>query len=97
MAFTPGPWELAESGLDFTVISEEQHQPVAVALVYGSLSGDDIGDPQDNARLVIAAPDLLAACEAALKEWYVGDDDENREAASQAQDMLAAAIAKARA
>lgn len=94
MAHTPGPWELAETGIDYAVISEAQYQPVAVALVYGSLSGDDIGDANDNAHLIAAAPDLLAACENALN-WLASYPGFEGGGAEKAYNATRAAIAKA--
>jgi hypothetical protein len=55
----------------------------------------------DNAQLIAAAPDLLAACEAALRieelwmpfEW---DDPDEAAAVSLMRDLFVAAIAKAK-
>ena len=96
---TPGPWSLGERGM---IEAEPRDGPLseavgAVAFVYGPF--DFHG--QANARLIAAAPDLLAACEAALRghgrvhedECTIGSDD-NR--CSCHVGMLKAAVAKAK-
>ena len=56
---TPGPWALAPDGL--TVWSSDDVRPNRIAQVQAWPLG--VGD--NNARLISAAPDLLAACQAA--------------------------------
>ena len=92
-AHTPGPWEVGNenpmSG-DINVLDEQS--PFEVALVRGSGNGQ----ARANARLIAAAPDLLAACEAAIRTCH-GEpaNDAARHAKSDALYQAAAAIAKA--
>ena len=70
ITFTPGPWVVSRPALRggaYCVLSERDGD-AAVALVYGRSQTDA------NAALIAAAPDLLAACRAALhdrmfKDW----------------------------
>lgn len=83
---TPGPWRLAKSGL--TVLAGPadpeggypQGRPVASALPAAPLA-----ERGPNARLIAAAPDLLAACERVLGA-----------STGPARALLAAAVRKAR-
>lgn len=88
MAHTPGPWEVAMPG------EVDEHYAVLdgfghTASVYGY--PEEASAALANARLIAAAPDLLAACEELL--IYLGDwndmEDETCVAARRA-------IAKAR-
>ena len=76
---TPGPWHIME-GTDWVIVSPE----VSVAAVYTPR-----GDPevrQANARLIAAAPDMLAAL-----EGLIHDFDRLK-----AEEIARAAIAKAK-
>jgi hypothetical protein len=70
MAHTPGPWTLGNNegfwAADCCVMATDPVllAPVAVAEVVHTTATEEA----DNLRLICAAPDLLAACEAAL-EW----------------------------
>lgn len=57
MEHTPGPWK-SENGTDAYLIGTDT---TAIGRVY--YTADDTGEA--NSRLIKAAPDLLAACEAA--------------------------------
>ena len=70
MTHTPGPWRFA--GHDACqIIAGLIDNPTNVLYLRGALGGDDtIADK----RLLLAAPDLLVACKAAvpcLKDWVV--------------------------
>lgn len=81
-AFTPGPWTWSGR---FVWAGDV---PVAAA--------DPAGKTRDaaiaNAALLASAPDLLAACEAALRELEEWQSDTDREVKAQ----LKAALARAR-
>jgi hypothetical protein len=64
---TPGPWAIGNaSKRDFGAVTHVGpfDHPCGICEVYGAV--DD--EPQANARLIAAAPDLLEACEAVLAE-----------------------------
>ena len=69
MPHTPGPWQLSKTGLS---VQSEFLQGIAST---GTPNGT-IGLPerQANARLIAAAPELLAACEHVLA--VIGDEGE---------------------
>jgi hypothetical protein len=69
MSHTPGPWTLNASPGDAEGDFELYAKPI-----YGPLSSPFLNAPvlavvvcNDDARLIAAAPELLAACEAALR------------------------------
>ena len=81
---TPGPWEIAKSGRVYSL----KHGPIADVLEQNSYV---------NARLIAAAPDLLAACEVVAGdiEGYLRDDwDGNTEGWTALLDQLRIALAK---
>lgn len=100
---TPGPWTVTPANDGATYITGGEPRDD------GSFQGlacmlDDLRDDDDseesaaNARLMAAAPDLLAACEAALKqlnelEAYIFEQTRARVSAP-ASAALSAAIAK---
>lgn len=87
---TPGPWVIDDASLLFdgsTSHGPEIHICSDVAEAVIARIGGDVQDPQSNARLIAAAPDLLAALEAGIGFYPV--PSEQRTAAL-------AAIAKAR-
>lgn len=94
---TPGPWALlADEG--YRVNGREVHNRVVagnreIARVAG-VAADKHGE--HNARLIAAAPDLLAACEAALGLLVGYDDKLNPKHSAPVFSTLRAAIAKAR-
>lgn len=97
---TPGPWRVEHTGdyaddpVKVVKICYPDGQQRHLAKVYDCyLPGD--GDGDANARLIAAAPDMLAALEAMRDAW----DMEGREsvrARGEAMTAIRAAIAKAR-
>ncbi len=79
---TPGPWELSRDAVP------DWHTQITV---YTEATGTRVAtvfEREANAHLIAAAPELLAACEAALDRDDVAD--------CELGDMLRAAIAKAK-
>lgn len=71
MAHTPGPW-VVRDGQPFVIVGPIGY---ALAICYNQegMNGEPVYDRAANARLIAAAPDLLAACEAArdwLRAWF---------------------------
>ena len=64
---TPGPWKAVSSGvsaqIDCMEIAEVSHMRVIPA----SGGWPTPGEPEDDARLIAAAPDLLQSCKMALE------------------------------
>ncbi len=62
---TPGPWDTLDSALGIQVVAKgEDEEPVALAIVR-SWCGQPVAEEiTPNARLMAAAPELLAALEA---------------------------------
>ena len=66
---TPAPWRTWESGPAHFVVAENE-QIVAITSRFGSKGGEDVtmttrlSEAEANARLISAAPELLAALEA---------------------------------
>jgi len=92
--YTPGPWRVATKGPGLLGIYADAS---ASDLIAGIASADN---QEANARLMAAAPDLLAALEVALNDfdtwgevWQSDDDDGVNFPAVNA---IRAAIAKAR-
>ena len=103
---TPGPWIVCVvDGEDRGYFSIEQDrealggdEPSTIGEVYTSGEGIDMADGEANAALIAAAPDLLAACEAALS-FGEGHPDRTpgwHDARLTTQLTLRAAIAKAK-
>jgi hypothetical protein len=92
---TPGPWLGCTDGMSGVFDIWHDFGPDDVVQV-AEVFGEDV-DPrlccQANARLIAAAPDMLAALEAALN--YI-DGCKNGESRLHARGILEAAIAKAR-
>lgn len=84
---TPGPWVTGQHG---GVIDP---RGCAVAKVQ-EMPGQDCGEVEANASLISAAPDLLAAIEAALA--LLQDPDATDTDAFRVEAMLEAAILKAK-
>jgi len=78
---TPGPWRV-----NHRCVEDEARN--AIASVYRNVDGT--GHNKANARLIAAAPDLLAACEAILSGWG------HQDGVSRAVEKARAARAKAR-
>ena len=93
MGHTPGPWFVNEDCVEGP--GPEGARDVTVAVVYG-----DNADRAANARLIAAAPELLAALKMAkdelvdvYEEAYPNDESDND--VTEAIDKAIAAIAKA--
>ncbi|MFN7882944.1 MAG: hypothetical protein ACK5PF_08010 [bacterium] len=80
---TPGPWSAQTNGAQWVVHAGRKQR---VASVHTGLVGQEA-----NARLIAAAPDLLAAGRLLLRACDEGDAD----MAMDGYDLLRAAIAKA--
>lgn len=106
---TPGPWEVdykcTPGHIKSTAPREDSRTPTVARY---DLRAPSIGEAEAsaNATLIAAAPDLLAACEAAMRIeslWYPAnaggpvDDPENHEAYALhlMREKFSAAIAKA--
>lgn len=90
---TPGPWKVEQSDHWLWVAGPDREENVICDIVgRNSKPGEDL-TPEDaaNARLIAAAPDLLAACKAAIVKFKHTPLDR----ISVAADMLRDAIAKA--
>lgn len=94
MSHTPGPWAVGDKRGVWAgpvVMANDGQRGVAFVC----------GESDANARLIAAAPDLLAACEALcdrLTGWMdetAADDDDRERQDEAALDMADAAIAKA--
>lgn len=66
---TKGPWELDESlrGNSFTAISGDDWIELATVVTRMNMKDEDSPEGMANARLISAAPDLLAALEDAVE------------------------------
>ena len=88
MSHTPGPWKTND--LD-NFIEDSQGFDICVVSERGTWrpgqSGMDYSEQYDNAALIAAAPELLAACEAVASKVYFPEDWE---------DQVKAAIRKAK-
>lgn len=103
---TPGPWIVCVvDGEDGGYLSIEQDrealggdEPSTIGEVYTSGEGIDMADGEANGALIAAAPDLLAACEAALSfgEGHPDRTPSWHDARLATQLTLRAAIAKAK-
>ena len=93
---TPGPWLIAESVVSRHAVTNmrrirsknEGLEHGAVCDVYGIQDGSEASA---NARLIAAAPDLLAACEFALAHAFERKWDEDGRAFT----MISSALRKA--
>jgi hypothetical protein len=106
-SFTPGPWEVGGPYPSVTVIAmvdpgcgwpePEPPQYEPICYVHDGAPGHDKPPPPvalANARLIAAAPDLLAACQSLIGRFFVGgilSDELIRDET----DAIRAAIAKA--
>lgn len=98
---THGPWiNIAEDESGYPVISGPDDTDIAQILCPLSTSkGKDAGELLEeviaNKNLIAAAPDMLAALEAASAAMLTGDGDWSHEE-TEAYDIIEAAIAKAK-
>jgi hypothetical protein len=83
---TPGPWK--QRGL---VVMEDSPRQMFVADVFVNTPGDEA---EANARLIAAAPDLLAACLQALC-WFDSDEEPSYEHDQMVGEQLRLAARKA--
>jgi len=91
---TPGPWEYGitrEGGLAIWADNEPDHDADALAIACDRPTRDET---VDNARLIAAAPDLLAAAEAVLAS--LGWEEKRSGTTYAGSDKLRTAIAAAR-
>ncbi len=92
VSHTPGPWRVAgittPTGNDIGIRGQTD---TVIAL---ALAGPN-REPDANARLIAAAPDLLAACEWAFLELQVWLPKDPSDRAASGLETIAAAIAKA--
>ena len=97
ITFTPGPWRVTEDLLnDFPAIVDAKGERVAVQPLICPQSKPV---KRANARLIAAAPDLLAATEAwvaAMKGWLDGNPPKSPEESRAIYDAAVAALRKAR-
>ncbi len=77
---TPGPWKAVDNRTVRTVDETHKKGGLIIADVFGHSADNTKG----NARLIAAAPELLAVCEEAKKEIY--------EAINQRENTLAITI-----
>lgn len=84
---TPGPWVVGEGlrGYDFGIVKKIEMAEIGIADIP---EGVHVGEAEANARLIAAAPDMLAALKDALR---LMDTMANTQAAK----VLTSAIAKA--
>lgn len=73
---TPGPWEARKSEwCEWDVHVPARESRGLLYIIAGDVGGDSsgpmYGTPEDNARLIAAAPELLDACEKAVV-WLDG-------------------------
>lgn len=99
MAHTPGPWEARSRGLsDNTLVIAAVHSdpPIGrreIAVLRPSEDrryGPSDDEDQANARLMAAAPALLAACKLVADRWERGDLAEAARACAAAVDQAEA-------
>lgn len=64
---TPAPWKPMGAGISATMVSVTNKAGRRVAMRVAVCKDGDRETVQANARLIAAAPDLLAACEALIK------------------------------
>ena len=67
---TPGPWRTELCGRykrGHYIVAEGVGRPSRVGYAYSDIRRMHLGEEEANARLIAAAPDLLAACEALLR------------------------------
>ena len=101
MTYTPGPWNVAENLFGSTA-SYEVYTNIETKSGKGGYTRICQITPRDqkaNARLIAAAPDLLAATEAwvaAMKGWLDGNPPKSPEESRAIYDAAVAALKKAR-
>lgn len=94
---TPGPWEMTR-GYNPTIVADKTTLVTGIHARRDSIGGMQIGEIDANARLIAAAPELLAALEAFLRAPSLGSSRQGSvtlEVQSFNLDAARAAIAKA--
>lgn len=92
---TPGPWMIFDDG---DIGSASVRTPDTTVVRSGTVKGQTIGEAMSNARLIAAAPELLAALRAISAMdaiTTVGSDSQVRDYLYAAVNAARAAIAKA--
>ncbi len=64
---TPEPWELGYEDINDLVHIRKHDTDIALVCSWAQGSKNDVAEAEANARLIAAAPDLLAACKALVK------------------------------
>lgn len=67
MKHTPGPWQILARAADFYVTYSAGDIRSHIATCYHSTLAPEHGSLEANARLISAAPELLAACEMLMR------------------------------
>lgn len=98
MSHTPGPWEFGSDNgfwIENTCIQAETEVGSVVICDFVHTSAVE---EKSNKLLIKAAPDLLEACEAAIRAFVLSNPRSQKEASTQsaALDMLRKAVAKAK-
>jgi hypothetical protein len=99
MPHTQGPWTVGGTFKNGCIIAAPGKRASQIVAIVESCIGydpDPTPESQANARLIAAAPDLLAACQAALKVMCV-DGENDLEEWNVTLSKIEAAIAKAEA
>jgi hypothetical protein len=96
MPHTPGPWHrnIRKDGKYPTVYAGRNKHVASASAIYDDKGQFDGAEVEANIDLIAAAPDLLAACEAALS--LLNNIGKGNWAQTPAGDALRAAIAKAK-
>ncbi len=90
MESTPGPWFAEELDLGWSVFHESGI--AAICRVHGGVTNDaGIDAAEANARLIAAAPQLLAACEAAMLYGNQGETPDGLSVDTLLRDAIKAA------
>ena len=95
MSYTPGPWKISEHN-DYIYSADTPGKDIFRLdwiCQFFYKTEDDMPNREANARLIVAAPDLLVACETALDALGC---DRTRIDRLEAQRIIHAAIKKAR-
>lgn len=92
---TPGPWEVSDTRICLDGPLSSWNRTICDLGHYGSDGRTCYPNAKANGLLIAAAPDMLAALEAASAAMLTGDGDWSHEE-TEAYDIIDAAIAKAK-